>query len=146
MLRRTRTLPLQFLAAIVVASQAIGCAGHLRPPSLRDGQELYVSACAPCHGVDGSGDGPVAAALKQPPRDLTRLSERNGGVFPRQFFIDTATGEHNFAAHGTREMPVWSQRFGTGGSGAPGVAGVYARQRLEMLADYVASIQRPATP
>ncbi len=86
----------------------------------------------------------MAAALNRRPQDLTRLSERNGGVFPRQLLIDTATGEHNFTAHGTREMPVWSQRFGTGGSGAPGVAGVYARQRLEMLADYIGTIQRPA--
>lgn len=112
---------------------------------MADGQQLYVSACASCHGVDGKGNGPVTAALKQPPPDLTRLSERNGGVFPRQFVIDTATGERNFTAHGTREMPVWSQRFGTGGSGAPGIAGVYARQQLEMLASYLESIQRPET-
>ena len=27
-----------------------------------DGKQMYTSYCAPCHGVDGKGHGPAAAA------------------------------------------------------------------------------------
>jgi len=57
--------------------------------------------------------------------------------------IAAIAGERELPAHGTREIPVWSQRFGTR-SGAPAVASLYARRRLEALADYVASLQRSA--
>jgi hypothetical protein len=119
------------------------CAMRVCPPSIEaDGQRLYADACAACHGVAGRGDGPVAAALKTPPPDLTRLTQANGGLFPRDLVIDTIAGERDVAAHGSREMPVWSQRFGPGGSGAPGVASVYVRRNLEMLTDYITSLQR----
>ncbi|MFI5395625.1 MAG: c-type cytochrome [Candidatus Binatia bacterium] len=119
------------------------CALRVCPPAVEeDGRHLYVSACASCHGVTGTGDGPVAAELKTHTPDLTCLAREHGGRFPRDFVVETIAGERNFAAHGTREMPVWSQHFGTGGSGAPGVASVYARRNLELLTDYIESIQR----
>lgn len=119
------------------------CGVWLSTPSTEtDGRQLYVSACASCHGVTGGGDGPVAAALKTPPPDLTRLTQGHGGRFPRNLVVDTITGERDLAAHGSREMPVWSQRFGLGGAGAPGVAAVYTRRHVEWLADYIASLQR----
>jgi mono/diheme cytochrome c family protein len=31
---------------------------------------VYVERCAPCHGDDGRGDGPAAAALEPRPRNL----------------------------------------------------------------------------
>lgn len=37
-----------------------------------DGQEVYNNYCAPCHGEDGRGDGPVAKSLFPKPRDFTR--------------------------------------------------------------------------
>jgi mono/diheme cytochrome c family protein len=107
-----------------------------------DGRTWYVRACASCHGEGGRGDGPVAAALRNPPPDLTTLAVRRGNGFPRDYVIAVITGERELPAHGTREMPVWSQRFGAGG--APAVASLYARRRLEDLADHVAALQRPA--
>ncbi len=35
------------------------------------GQMLFKSACVPCHGEAGKGDGPAAAALNPKPRNLT---------------------------------------------------------------------------
>ncbi len=134
----TRTLLIAALAAFVAACGLLPIA----PPSMQDGRQLYLSACASCHGTDGTGDGPVTAALKTAPPDITRLAEQHGGQFPRELVIATIAGERNIPAHGTREMPVWSQRFGTGGSGAPAVAGAYARQQLEMLTDHLESMQR----
>ena len=41
-----------------------------RPVSAVDGATLYRAHCARCHGPQGHGDGPDAAALAHPPRDL----------------------------------------------------------------------------
>jgi mono/diheme cytochrome c family protein len=34
------------------------------------GKRVYTERCAPCHGDDGRGDGPAAAALEPRPRNL----------------------------------------------------------------------------
>jgi cytochrome c553 len=34
------------------------------------GKRVYLERCAPCHGDDGRGDGPAAAALEPRPRNL----------------------------------------------------------------------------
>lgn len=34
------------------------------------GRSVYVVRCAPCHGVEGGGDGPAAAALSPKPRNF----------------------------------------------------------------------------
>ena len=84
----------------------------LANPSLV-GSDTYLFYCAPCHGKDGKGRGPVAEALKTLPADLTKLSKGNGGVFPRDRVRAYVTnGERNaVAAHGTPAMPVWGPTF-----------------------------------
>lgn len=37
------------------------------PESIANGRRLYSIACAPCHGPDGKGDGPVATKFVPPP-------------------------------------------------------------------------------
>lgn len=44
------------------------------PPEL--GRELFARLCTACHGSEGHGDGPLAAELPRPPRDLARGSIR----------------------------------------------------------------------
>jgi len=76
------------------------------------GSESYVFYCAPCHGKTGTGDGPMVAALRTRPADLTTLAERNGGVFPRERIEAYVIGTGRpIAAHGTSEMPVWGPAF-----------------------------------
>ncbi|HEX9029351.1 MAG TPA: c-type cytochrome, partial [Anaerolineales bacterium] len=41
------------------------------PDSVAKGAELFKANCARCHGDLGKGDGPDAATLSKPPRDLT---------------------------------------------------------------------------
>ena len=53
-------------AAIAVAVLLLAAASAAPP----DGRRLYLRYCAPCHGVDGRGDGPDAALFGQRPRDL----------------------------------------------------------------------------
>ncbi len=76
------------------------------------GPALYRAYCASCHGMDGKGDGPMAASLKTPPADLRRIAARSGGAFPMARVQRVITGEASLpAGHGTREMPLWGPVF-----------------------------------
>lgn len=86
---------------------------HVPAPatSAASGSEMFKAYCASCHGVDGKGNGPAAAALKVMPTDLTSLSKTNGGKFPSAKVGATLRGEADIAAHGSKEMPVWGKVF-----------------------------------
>jgi hypothetical protein len=92
--------------------------------------------------MDGKGGGPVAPALKAQPPDLTRLTRRHGGSFPREFVERTILGEDASAvAHGTREMPVWGPIFGQIEWDQD-----LRNVRVRNLSDYLASIQERGLP
>jgi mono/diheme cytochrome c family protein len=76
------------------------------------GKQMYVSYCAPCHGVDGRGNGPAAVALKQQPTDLSALSKNHGGKFPAEHVMAALRFGTSNPAHGTAEMPVWGPILG----------------------------------
>ncbi|NVJ93321.1 MAG: cytochrome c [Methylocystaceae bacterium] len=38
--------------------------------NVEKGKSLYINHCAPCHGLDGSGNGEAGAHLSPPPADL----------------------------------------------------------------------------
>lgn len=65
--RRMRTDMRRQGAALLAAVFALTCAGTA---AAADGARLYREQCAACHGADGRGDGPDAALLLVPPRDL----------------------------------------------------------------------------
>jgi len=75
--------------------------------SATNGKQMYVNYCAPCHGVDGRGQGPVAAVLKKQPADLALLSKNNGGKFPSTHVMTVLQFGAADSSHGTAEMPVW---------------------------------------
>ena len=80
----------------------------LLSPSLF-GVDNFHDYCSPCHGRDGTGHGPVAAALKTAPTDLTQLASKNKGVFPRARVRDYITNGAEIPAHGsTRDAGVGS--------------------------------------
>ena len=78
-------------ACLVIIGVAIVSAGQSSrqgvPPRLvigsMTGEDSFMFYCASCHGPSGKGDGPVARSLKTRPADLTVLTKRNGGTFPR---------------------------------------------------------------
>jgi hypothetical protein len=72
-----------------------------------DGKQMYTSYCAPCHGTEGKGQGPVASALKATPTDLTVLSRSNNGKYPSLHVMSVIENGVVIKAHGTPEMPVW---------------------------------------
>jgi mono/diheme cytochrome c family protein len=75
------------------------------------GKAEFQSSCASCHGADGKGRGPVSEQLKVPPSDLTMLSKNNNGVFPTNAVYEIIYGSKAILAHGSREMPIWGERF-----------------------------------
>lgn len=105
--------------------------------SAANGQEMYQSYCASCHGKAGKGDGPAASALKTPPTDLTTLSKSNNGQFPAMHVFHTISGEEGVAAHGSKDMPVWGPplRAISGGSSAE------VQMRINNITSFVESLQ-----
>ena len=74
------------------------------------GRALYKTYCAACHGSEAKGDGPKAAKLKIRPPDLTRISARQGGIFPLMRIERIISGEEELA-RGHGPMPVWGPVF-----------------------------------
>jgi mono/diheme cytochrome c family protein len=76
------------------------------------GKQMYTSYCAPCHGVDGRGNGPAASALKTAPADLTGLAKANHGKFPDTHILTVLKFGSEMPSHGSAEMPVWGPILG----------------------------------
>ncbi len=106
------------------------------------GRDTFDHYCAACHGRGGRGDGSVAASLKSRPPDLTTLTRRNSGVFPRDRVLAAVTNTNRpIAAHGTGDMPVWGQIFR---ALDPSTARVEVR--LSQVVSYLESLQAPSAP
>jgi mono/diheme cytochrome c family protein len=105
------------------------------------GRDYYVEACASCHGIDGRGAGPVAASLAVPPPDLTTMRARRKGKFPYEELASYIDGRKSIAAHGSREMPVWGERFGEEAAKDPQQER-FIHGKVLMLLVYLESIQR----
>ena len=74
------------------------------------GRALYYAHWATCHGLEGTGTGPMAGILTVPPTDLTELSIQNGGVFPLVRVVKRIDGRDPLVAHGS-PMPVYGGYF-----------------------------------
>ncbi len=112
-----------------------------------DAASLFRSSCAPCHGMSGDGNGPLAASLDRTAPALNDLADRySAGYFPERFLIEVIDGRKSLAAHGEREMPIWGKQFGfvkgpqTRGD-KENTNDAAARQKIEALVDYIRSIQ-----
>jgi mono/diheme cytochrome c family protein len=93
------------------ALPAAGAADEVPPPgSLEEGRDLYVTYCGSCHGMEGRGDGTMAAILTILPTDLTRISELEDGVFPYERLARQIDGRDPFLAHGG-VMPLYGDFF-----------------------------------
>jgi hypothetical protein len=138
-----------FVGGKAYAQVTMGESGIVTTPQLD-----FRRYCAQCHGMSGTGDGPVAPALKKKPANLTLLSANNGYVFPEQEVRDFIDGTKTSAAHGTRAMPIWGDAFrmrvgsasGAGGTMSAGLTQQQVNTKIDRLVGYVASIQRCAAP
>ena len=101
------------------------------------GKNMFKSYCAPCHGVDGQGHGPVASSLTTPPFDLTMLSRKNSGQFPEKHVIEVLRFGADVPSHGSTTMPVWGPVLGSMNSTNP----TEKQLRINNLVEYLKSIQ-----
>ena len=99
----------------------------------------YLQYCAECHGADGRGE------AKRTVRgyvsvDLTQISKRNGGEFPRQKVYDAIDGRKRIAAHFQGDMPRWGARYHLDANDKS-QAEQRVRDRISAMVDFVESMQ-----
>jgi mono/diheme cytochrome c family protein len=115
---------------------------HNTSGAVSSGKLQFRQYCAPCHGMDGTGDGPVADTLKKKPANLTLLSKNNGGKFPYDHVFNMISGKEVIASHGTREMPIWGVVFSQSRMpGAPGRTEAQVKAKINTIISYIESIQ-----
>ncbi len=107
------------------------------PTSASSGAEMFKAYCASCHGADGKGTGPAAAALKKAPANLTELAKLNGGEFPDKKVYGAVKGDTNTPAHGSKDMPVWGSVFQSMSHGDQG----QVQLRISNLTKYIENMQ-----
>lgn len=76
-----------------------------------DGEALFKSYCASCHGVSAKGDGVMAPYLRFRPADLTLIAKRHAGRFDADEVYRIVDGRTPVAGHGGTDMPVWGDAF-----------------------------------
>jgi mono/diheme cytochrome c family protein len=138
------------LWTLAVPAFAYAQAGVAKAPGAADtyaGEFEFRLYCAQCHGMGAIGNGPVAAALKKRPANLTLLTRSHGGVFPEKEIRDFIDGTSQVAVHGSREMPIWGLAFQYREGGAPSRSGAPAQsaqeidRKIGLLVDYIKTIQ-----
>lgn len=110
------------------------------------GKMEFQKNCASCHGAGGMGDGPFVEFLRKKPADLTTIRKRNGGVYPQAKVYDTIRDPNRVRAHGTKEMPIWGERYSQEimekyGPDYTG-PGSSVRERILELVFYIGTIQK----
>ena len=132
------------LLAVVVAVWTVPSAvdaaaiDELPPTYVPSGKAMYEQYCAACHGPEGKGDGPAAFTLKTPPSDLTTLTERYMGKFPREYVENILRFGPGIAAHGSSDMPTWGSIFRLLDKKNERVV----QQRIKNITDHIASLQK----
>ena len=121
-----------------------------RSSPLADAQEMEVIAggeleyqnyCAVCHGIDGRGQGIMSKYLTVRPADLTQIAKKNAGTFRFWQVYRTIDGREAVRGHGTRDMPVWGDRFRAQAGGNDSGSRAQAAGRLLGLVFYLQHIQ-----
>lgn len=107
----------------------------IKPVPASDAKAMFTNYCAACHGPTGLGNGPAAPALAKAPADLTKISARNGGMFPEVRVKRYIEGLDEVAAHGSRDMPMWGDLFRSLNRDT-------AQIRIQALADYLKRLQQ----
>jgi mono/diheme cytochrome c family protein len=146
-----RGFPLRAISAslFIIITTAFGCV-DVASAQMGEvfGKGEFINSCAPCHGITGKGNGPLAKSLTKSPADLTILAKKSGGVFPLAFVYDVIDGRVHMVVHGPREMPVWGERYKRElKSRTPrehvseDLAELMVRARILMLTEYLYSLQ-----
>ena len=101
------------------------------------GANNFAQYCVACHGKDAKGTGQLAATLKPKPADLTLLTSRNGGTYPRDMVVQIIDGSKKVKGHGGGDMPQWGEAFRASAANEAD-----AQKRIEALADFLETLQQ----
>jgi len=88
---------------LLLAGAMFGCV-QAEMPETAEGRMLYLDNCAVCHGSSGAGDGAMALVLDPAPANLTTISTRNGGAFPKARVLSVIDG-YTRMRRGGPDMP-----------------------------------------
>lgn len=124
-----------FLLAAVVASGQQTTETFSEGP---DGESVYKTYCATCHGKTAKGDGPLATELRNAPPDLTRLAKRNDGKFDGASVHRMIDGRQPLKGHGGPDMPVWGDAFRKSSEGYSEKA---VKARIDALVAHLKTLQ-----
>lgn len=72
----------------VIGTVVLACAAN-EMPTRSEGEQLFADNCAACHGLTAEG-GDLIGGQSAP--DLTQISSRNNGMFPRAQVMSTIDG------------------------------------------------------
>jgi high-affinity iron transporter len=98
------------LACVLVAATP---APAPTPKLIETGKQVYDINCAACHGATGEGNGPVAFAVKPPPRNLVKDPFKAGDTVD-QIFKTVSTGLPNTRMVGypsIKEVDRWAVAY-----------------------------------
>jgi mono/diheme cytochrome c family protein len=132
------------VALLILVGGPVVQANSQTPIPADPGRGDFMNYCAACHGVRGIGDGTVAEFLTLSAANLTQMSLKNGGIFPRQRAIEVIDGRAQVSVHGERDMPVWGDwfKFEADSDGAGTKTEKIVRERITALVDYLETIQQ----
>lgn len=94
----------------MAAAALVGATLPVQAQDLSKGAELYRTHCATCHGIEGTGQGPMAGVLVIKPANLAALAADNGGEFPTGRVVKRIDGRDPLVSHGS-PMPVYGYFF-----------------------------------
>lgn len=111
--------------------------------NLSGGEAAFLENCAGCHGEDAGGYGPMTEILTVDVPDLTRLSLRNGGIFPWLRTVHMIDGRTGLPAHGG-PMPIFGNllKGDTAAADAPDGTPVMTSGRVLAIVNYLQTIQK----
>lgn len=132
-----------FFVSTVASMALLFCARstHAQDQSAAlSGADLFVNNCAACHGLQGEGDGPVAAVMNVGVPNLRNLAARNNGQFPTADVRAYIDGRNLPVAHGDRLMPIWGDEFGHGQEGGEASEEQIAA-RIDAIVEFLKTLQ-----
>ncbi len=105
------------------------------------GELEFHTSCAVCHGVDARGRGIMSKHLNSPPANLRHLTQQHSGTFPFWEVYRIIEGRGVVPGHGSRDMPIWGDRFRADARGDGKIAQAQAAGRILSVVFYLEHLQ-----
>lgn len=100
---------IKFVIIILLITLSLTAYSENDNPTL--GGVEFERSCALCHGFNAKGKGVMSDSLTKKPADLTVLTKNNNGHFPFDAVYQVIDGSEQVDIHGTRDMPIWGDRY-----------------------------------